>query len=129
MWCDVCKAEYNDDAGACPLCGQTVSQNADAVKAVWGRSVSVKGNENWPSSPNGSHQAPAFLVHCSCLDMDDEIVLNMLSAYGIPAIRQYPKDGGFGKVVLGMSGSGADIYVPESMLSDALALMGGISDD
>ena len=31
-------------------------------------------------------------------------------------------DGGFGRVVLGMSGQGTDIYVPESLLEDAIEL-------
>ena len=56
----------------------------------------------------------------------------MLEAYGIPCLRQYPGDGDFGKVVLGMSGFGTDIYVPESMFEDALNLFNnreGISDE
>ena len=47
----------------------------------------------------------------------------MLEAYGIPCLRDYPGDGSFGKVVLGMSGQGTDIYVPESMLEEAQNLL------
>ena len=52
----------------------------------------------------------------------DELIINMLEAYGIPCLRDYPGDGSFGKVVLGMSGQGTDIYVPESRLEEARAL-------
>ena len=51
------------------------------------------------------------------------MLVNMLSAYGIPAVKQYPQDGSFGRVILGMSGNGTDIYVPQTLLEDALALI------
>ena len=55
----------------------------------------------------------------------------MLEAYGIPTIRQHPNDGDFGKLILGMSGSGVDIYVPETELAAALELLNGevVEDD
>ena len=55
--------------------------------------------------------------------MQDELLVNMLGAYGIPAVKQYPGDGEFGKVILGMSGLGTDLYVPESMHDDAINLI------
>ena len=54
--------------------------------------------------------------------MNDDLKVNMLEAYGIPCLRIYPGDGSFGRVVLGMSGFGTDIYVPESLVEDARAL-------
>lgn len=78
--------------------------------------------ENWPRDINGEPEKPVFLIHCACNDFNDEIRINMLEAYGIPCIKNYPGDGSFGKVVLGMSGNGTDIYVPESMYEDAVAL-------
>ena len=54
--------------------------------------------------------------------MGDELKINMLEAYSIPCLRMYPGDGGFGRVVLGMSGQGTDIYVPKSLLEDAIEL-------
>ena len=44
----------------------------------------------------------------------------MLEAYGIPCLCVAPGDGSFGRVVLGMSGCGMDIYVPESLYDDAV---------
>ena len=53
------------------------------------------------------------------MDLSDELKINMLEAYGIPCLRDYPGNGSFGKVILGMSGQGTDIYVPESKLEEA----------
>ena len=64
--------------------------------------------------------------------MQDELLVNMLEAYGIPAIKNYPGDGEFGKVILGMSGLGTDLFVPESMYEDAVNLINnteGITDE
>ena len=69
---------------------------------------------------------PAALM---ALDMDDALLANMLGAYGIPCVKQYPNDGQFGKLILGMSGTGVDVYVPKSMLEDALTLCEGVPDD
>lgn len=59
------------------------------------------------------------------LDMSDEMLVNMLEAYGIPCLRQYPSDGDFGRLIIGVSGPGTDIYVPKSMYQDALNLTDG----
>lgn len=77
----------------------------------------------WPKNENGEPETPAFLVHCMAIDLSDELMINMLEAYGIPCIKRYPGDGGFGKVLLGMSGNGTDIFVPESRLNDAAELI------
>ena len=64
--------------------------------------------------------------------MQDELLVNMLEAYGIPVIKNYPGDGEFGKVILGMSGLGTDLFVPESMYEDAVNLINnteGITDE
>lgn len=87
------------------------------------------GLENWPRGADGEFVPPVKLAHRRSNDMDDIMLVNMLSAYGIPAIRVYPGDGVFGKIVLGMSGTGADILVPENMYEDAKALMEAESDD
>ena len=95
---------------------------------TWGFSKLGKLYESWPKK-DGKPEEAAFLKHCTSVDMEDDMLINMLSAYGIPAVKNYPQDGGFGKVVMGMSGSGTDVYVPASLLEDALALMGGNSDE
>ncbi len=95
-------------------------------KLGWGFTEYGKELKNWPRDERGEPVAPAFLKHCGSLDMEDEMLANLLEAYGIPCLRRYPENGSFGRVVLGMSGNGADIYVPETMLEDAKNL---ISED
>lgn len=85
--------------------------------------------KNWPKDEQGNPVQPKLLAHCSSLDMADTMLINMLQAYGIPAMVMHPGDGGFGKVVLGMSGTGSRIYVPENMYEDAIVLMEAEPDD
>ena len=77
----------------------------------------------WPKGEDGEIVPPKFLTHCLSTDLEDTMLVNMLEAYGIPALRIHPGDGAFGKVVLGMSGTGSSIYVPETLWEDARALM------
>ena len=81
--------------------------------------------ESWPRTESGEPVPPKFLTHCLSTDLSDRLLANMLEAYGIPALIQYPGDGAFGKVVLGLSGTGTSIYVPETLYNDAKELMEG----
>ena len=87
------------------------------------RSLPSDLRERWPKTPSGDPEKAVFLCNCKAVDLSDEIMINMLEAYGIPCIRDYPGNGSFGKVVLGMSGQGTDIYVPESRLEEARSLL------
>ncbi len=91
----------------------------------WGLHKFGKEYDAWPKGPDGEPEEPAFLTNCSPLDLAADMLRNMLEAYGIPSIQRYPGDGAFGKVVLGMSGSGVDIYVPKSSLEQAQELLKG----
>lgn len=93
------------------------------LKVSWGREVIGDLTERWPRNAQGEPVTPAFLTKCSQLDMADRLLINMLEAYGIPCLTRYPHSGEFGKVVLGMSGFGTEIYVPETLLEDAVALL------
>ena len=95
----------------------------------WGFHQYGKTFDAWPKAADGTKEAPAFLVHCSPLDMEAAMIQSMLEAYGVPSVQQYPGDGAFGKVMLGVSGNGADIYVPKSLLADAQALLKGDPED
>lgn len=123
MQCPKCKTECPPGAQTCPQCGAALENGA---KVLWGWSPVGKLAEEWPRGENGDFIEPVFLTHCTGLDMQDEMLANMLSAFGIPSVRQYPNDGSFGRVILGMSGSGVDLYVPQTLVEDALAL---ISED
>lgn len=89
----------------------------------WGHRESLL--DRWPKTADGDPVPPVFLVHTIPNNFADEMLVNLLEAYGIPTVRRYPNDGEFGKVILGMSGSGVDIYVPETDFEAALELLNG----
>jgi hypothetical protein len=78
-----------------------------------------KLSDIWPRDEKGEMVRPVFLMHTLESQMEAEMKINLLQAYGIPAVTQYPNNGDFGKVMLGISGTGVDIFVPETMLDDA----------
>ena len=88
----------------------------------WSRAIQGELYERWPKDDSGIPEKPEWLCNCKNVDLRDELRVNMLEAYGIPCLRLYPGDGSFGRLVLGMSGQGTDIYVPGSLLEDARAL-------
>lgn len=95
----------------------------------WGLHEYGKLYDAWPRGADGQTEEPAFLVHCSPLDMEADMIESMLASYGIPSVRCLPGDGAFGKLILGMSGNGVDLYVPKTMLEDAKTLLEGEPDD
>lgn len=95
----------------------------------WGMHEYNKAYDAWPKDGQGKTVKPAFLTHCSPLDMDAQMVQSMLEAYGVPSVRCLPGDGQFGELILGMSGSGVDILVPETMLDEAKQLLEGEPED
>ena len=92
----------------------------------WSRSLPGGLLERWPKDASGEPEEPVLLTTAINLNLYDEMTINMLEAYGIPCLKRYPGDGSFGKVVLGMSGQGTEIFVPKSMLEDAAALVSGV---
>ena len=73
----------------------------------------------WPDDENGEPVPPVFLRHIHGGPLDMELTLNVLEAYGIPHVNQYPNEGLFGKLILGYPPGGMDVYVPGTMLEDA----------
>lgn len=97
-------------------------------KAEWGRDLPGDLLKRWPRDEQGELVKPAYLTKRTGLDLDDVLLVNMLEAYGVPCLKRYPHDGEFGKLMLGMSGFGVEILVPETMLEDAAALCEGCGD-
>ena len=97
--------------------------------ADFGKNIPGKLYDQWPRTPEGEPVPPKFLTHCSSRDVEDELLVNFLKSYGIPAIILHPGDGDFGKLVLGTSGTGSSIYVPETMYEQAKELMEAEPDD
>ena len=91
-------------------------------KEGWGRLVRGELYERWPKDENGEPEEPVFLGTAVNQNLFDELTVTMLEAYGIPCLKRYPGDGTFGKIILGMSGQGTEIYVPKSMVEDAANL-------
>ena len=98
------------------------------LKIEWGRRITGDLYKRWPKDENGEPVEPVFMTHCISLNMEDEMIANLLEAYGIPCLKQYPNDGDFGRLILGMSGPGVDIYVPRTMYEDAVNLSEGSAD-
>ena len=73
----------------------------------------------WPNGDDGEAVPPAFLTHIHGGPLDMELTLNLLEAYGIPHVGEYPNNGLFGKLILGHPPGGIEVYVPETMLEDA----------
>ncbi len=76
--------------------------------------------EHWPAGPDGRPEQAALLIAAqSELGGGADVLLSMLVGCGIPAF----KSGSLGKVIFGFAGRGVDIYVPQSMLEDAKAIL------
>ena len=73
----------------------------------------------WPKDESGNPVPPVYLMHIGGGPLDMELTLNLLEAYGIPHVGKYPHDGLFGKLILGHSPFGMEVYVPETQLEDA----------
>ncbi len=89
----------------------------------WGRSIPGDLLERWPRDESGEPEPPVFLCHREGEDMQDTMLVNRMESYGIPCLREYPNNGVFGKLILGISGTGTDIYVPASLWEDARELL------
>ena len=54
----------------------------------------------WPNDANGEPVAPAYLTHIEGGPLDLELTLNLLDAYSIPHISEYPHNGMVGKIIM-----------------------------
>ncbi len=94
----------------------------DEPKLSWGRTPNDL-TERWPKAADGTPEKAVFLTDAFEADAQADLLVGMLRSYDIPVIKKYERDGALGKVVLGFSGYGASLYVPESMLEDAQNLI------
>ncbi len=96
---------------------------SDENKITWGQYQHGELLESWPRTESGETVSPAYLCTRSCNDLSDQLTVNMLRAYGIPCLCMERAEGSLGRVVLGISGYGVEIFVPETLLGDARALL------
>ncbi len=94
-------------------------------RKIWMKSMPGELYNRWPKDASGEPEEPVLLTTAINNNLYDEMTVSMLEAYGIPCMKRYPGNGSFGKVILGMSGEGTEIFVPRSMLEDAAALLSG----
>ncbi len=118
-YCNNCDMDFEGDV--CPRCGlapATVSKKQDRRLHR-----DTEERPEWPLDEKGEPELAVLLERMGSMDGEADIACAMLWSYGIPALTRYPKDGAFGRVVLGFSGYGVDLYVPESRLEEAKALL------
>ena len=96
---------------------------SDKPKIVWGQFQDGELLRSWPRKENGEPVEPAYLCLRSCSNMADQLTVSMLKSYGIPCLCMERAEGSLGRVVLGISGYGVEIYVPENLLEDAKTLI------
>ena len=94
----------------------------DDHKLTWGEYMDGALLERWPRTPEDEPEEPAFLCTRSSTDFSDKLLVKMLQAYEIPTLCMERGNGNLGRVYLGISGYGVDIYVPKSLLNDAKLL-------
>ena len=95
------------------------------LQPQWGRYMPGELLERWPKDENGEPEPPVYLCHCRPLDMEEALTVSRMESYGIPCLRQYPNNGDFGRLIIGVSGTGTDIFVPASLWADACLLLRG----
>lgn len=101
----------------------------EGPKLDWWRDLPGALADRWPRDEDGEYVTPAYLTTCTQLDMGDAVVTGVLDSCGIPCIKKFPHYGGFGNLMLGMSAEGVELFVPETMLADARAILEGESED
>ncbi len=84
--------------------------------------------ERWPKLADGTPEPGAFLTHRMERNCEVELLEQMLRAYGIPVLTRHGDYGSLGKVVMGFSGEGVDLFVPASLFSDAQELLKPVDD-
>ena len=96
-------------------------------KLTWGKDANDLP-ERWPRQPDGAPEQGAFLTHRMEWNCEVELLTRMLRDYGVPVLTERGNYGSLGKVVMGFSGEGVDLYVPASMLEDARNLLEPVKD-
>lgn len=84
---------------------------------------------SWPKRADGQPESPAFLANLQDVGGIADMSIAMLESFGIPVLKKYRSGGGAGRIVLGFSGYGADLFVPVSRLEEAKALLEAPEDD
>ena len=128
LWCEKCGKGYDEaQEDICPHCGAPLQETAPGKtkkkQVKWSFRNQKKEEPIWPVGEDGRPEPAALLMRSSGLGAEGELMISMLHAFNVPVLQRYPGDGQLGKVVLGFSGYGSDLYVPKSMLDLAKELI------
>lgn len=107
MKCPKCNLEINEDILYCPMCQTELLEELETDAAT--------AAESEPEST-------AFLMTAKD-ELQVNIVESLLKVYGIPLRRKYKGDDTFGKIFMGLTMNGIDLYVPNSSLEEAMDII------
>ena len=128
-WCLDCETQYSDLEERCPNCGgnfftDTPISQMPKAKLEKGRRKERPPVPDWPLDEAGDPVKPVLLeTVLSANQMEYDMRTGLLNAFGIPTLRSFPRDGSLGHIILGFSGTGLDIFVPETRLEEARTLL------
>lgn len=126
-FCEQCGKEFEGER--CPVCGSVMLQEINPeemppAKATWHGGFSRENDEiQWPRESDGEPEEPVLLTELPDVGGSCQLLVSRLCAYRIPSFTRYPGGGALGKVVLGFSGYGVQVFVPRSRLEDAVRLL------
>jgi uncharacterized protein (DUF697 family) len=105
MRCAKCNLEIDENTMFCAMC--------QPEKRV--QTLDESGIEAWPPE--------TALLMTANDEIQANIVESLLKAYGIPLSRTYKGNDTFGKIVLGLTVNGIDLYVPKSAIDEAKGII------
>ncbi len=135
-YCMVCEKSFDDSLEICPECGALLESENDCTGECDDCASGCEHNHDhdhdcdgecsdqiWPLDDDGNPVKPAFLMTVMGNQIDYEMTVSLLRSFGVPTIREYPNAISNAKILLGFSGAGMDIHIPENMLELAKELM------
>ncbi|OGO76687.1 MAG: hypothetical protein A2Y23_10860 [Clostridiales bacterium GWB2_37_7] len=105
MRCPKCNLDIDENIMSCPMCQTKLLEQLQEEK----------------SEKEGTVGTALLLTAKD--EIQANIVESLLKAYGIPLSRKYKGNDTFGKIVLGLTVNGIDLYVPKSAFEEAKGII------
>lgn len=105
MKCPKCNLELDENSMSCPTCQTELNQPGEK------------------DSNKESDMSEAALLMTANNELQANIVESLLKVYGIPLRRRYKGNDTYGKIVMGLTIHGIDLYVPMSALEEAKGII------
>jgi hypothetical protein len=103
----------------CPKCNLEIDENTMFCSMCQPEMFNQLQEEN---SVESETDETALLMTAND-EIQANIVESLLKAYGIPLSRKYKGNDTFGKIILGVTVNGIDLYVPKSALVEAKGII------